>query len=76
MLFCLQKQIIGQLSADADCQMADTNYQPIIGAPLVAIDTIQCFTLFLRVTVLGLHGLSFDKNFATGSTGIFKVLRF
>ena len=28
---------IGRLSADADCQMADTDYQPIIGAPLILI---------------------------------------
>jgi len=35
--FCLLKQIIGRLSADADCQMADTDYRPIIGAPLVGI---------------------------------------
>jgi len=41
-LFCLLKQIIGRLSADADkrpadadCQMADTDYRPIIGARLV-----------------------------------------
>jgi len=26
-LFCLLKQIIGGLSADADCQMADTDYR-------------------------------------------------
>jgi len=26
--------MIGRLLADADCQMADTDYRPIIGAPL------------------------------------------
>jgi len=36
-LFCSLKQIIDRLSADADCQMADTDYRPIIGAPLVFI---------------------------------------
>jgi len=34
LLFCLLKQITGRLSADAGCQMADTDYRPIIGAPL------------------------------------------
>jgi len=27
-LFCLLKQIIGRLSADADCHTADTDYRP------------------------------------------------
>jgi len=27
LLFCLLKQIIGRLSADADCLMADTDYR-------------------------------------------------
>jgi len=32
-LFCLLKQIINRLSADADNR--NTDYRPIIGAPLV-----------------------------------------
>jgi len=44
-LFCLLKQIIGQLSADADCQMADTDYRtdyrPIIGAPIIENTVVQ-----------------------------------
>jgi len=54
-LFCLLKQItdqlsasadnrptdygIGKFSADADCQMADTGYRPIIGTPLTKMIT-------------------------------------
>jgi len=41
-LFCLLKQIIGRLSADADCQMADTDYRPIIGAPLINATPAKC----------------------------------
>jgi len=40
-LFCFLKQIIGRLSADGDCQMADTDYRPIIGAPLVSVQTFS-----------------------------------
>jgi len=41
---------IGRLSADADCQMADTNYRhtdyrPIIGAPLVCMPVVHTFGL-------------------------------
>jgi len=40
LLICLLKQIIGRLSAcgssaDADSQMADSDYRPILGAPLL-----------------------------------------
>jgi len=62
-LFRLLKQIIGRLSADADCQMADTdyrqtgpdtNYRPIISAPLVEMCTFYTLNLlsWFKVAVI------------------------
>jgi len=53
--------IIGrcQQSADADCQMADTDYQPIIGAPLIIIllfHTLQTGNRSIWTVILANNG--------------------
>jgi len=47
LLVCLLKQILGRLLADVHCQMVDTDYRPIIGAPVTVTYEISSLHLTL-----------------------------